>query len=146
MTELALPVNIEALVSAFLREQPEMIDLVADRIYTVIPKPAKGDPKYPLVLVTLIIDAPHTGPLWGIGFDVQVDAFGGSKDEARRIAGTARALISDRLTGVHPEGVVNGVTNGGMLDLPDEGFSPAKPRWLFTSTIHARPLATVSAS
>lgn len=146
MTDLALPVNIEALVSAFLREQSEMIDLVDDRVYTVIPKPTKGETKYPLVLVTLLIDAPDTGPLWGIAFDVQIDAFGGSKDEARRIAATARALISARLAGTHPEGVVNGVQNGGMLDLPDESFAPAKPRWLFTSTIHARPVATVSAS
>lgn len=147
MTEpIALPVNIEALVSAFLREQPEMIDLVDDRIYTAIPKPQAGRDLYPLVRVSLIIDEPHTGPLWGIAYDVQLEAFGGTKAQAWTIAATARAVISYRLPGTHPEGIVNGVTNRGMLDLPDETFDPARPRWLFTSTIHARPTATIAAS
>lgn len=143
---LRLPVNIEALVSAFLREQPEIIDLVADRVYTAVPNPQPGRNFYPCIRVTLLIDDPAAGPLWSVAYDVQVEAFGGRKDEAHRIAATARALISARLTGTHPEGIVNGVTNRGGFDLPDETFTPAKPRWLFTSTIHARPVATVSAS
>lgn len=147
MTEpLRLPVNIEALVSAFLREQSEMVELVADRVYTAIPKPQPGRDLYPCVRVVQIIDDPTAGPLWGIAFDVQVEAFGGSKADAWRIAATARALISQRLAGTHPEGIVNGVTNREGFDQPDESFSPAKPRWLFTSTIHARPAATVAAS
>ena len=36
MTDLWIPPNMEALVSAFLRDQPEMTDLVADRVYTAI--------------------------------------------------------------------------------------------------------------
>lgn len=143
---LTLPVNMEALVSAFLRDQPEMQDLVDDRTYTVIPKPTPGETLYPLCRVNLIMDEPHPGPLWGIAYDVEVEGFGGSKADAWRITSTARALISERLTGVHPEGVVNGVTNGGMLDLPDESFTPAKPRWLFTSTIHAHPGSTLASS
>jgi len=40
--------------------------------------------------------------------------------------------------------VVNGSTPGALLDLTDEDFTPAKPRWLFSSTIYGRPGATVT--
>lgn len=137
-----LPPNMEALVSAFLRDQPELVDLIGDRVYTAIPKKAV----YPCLRVTELDDQPTNGsPLWSLAFVVQIDAWGGSKAEAWTIAQTARALIDARLEGLHPGyGVVNGTTPGGMMDLPDEDFDPAKPRWLFTSTIYARPVATVT--
>lgn len=141
---LYLTPNIEALVSAFLRDQEEMIDLVDDHVYTAIPKPKTGETLYPLVRVTMLIDTPAGAPLWAVASDVQIEAFGGSKIDAWRIASTARALLDQRLVGTYPEGVVNGVTNGAMLDLPDESFSPAKPRYLFTSTVHAHHVDTVS--
>lgn len=142
-----LPPNMEALVSAFLRDQPELADLPAMlddagdvKVYTAIPKA----PSYPLVRVTQILDTPNGSPLWSVAFDIQVEAFGGSKGEAWLIASTARALIDARITGEHPGyGVVNGSTPGALLDLPDDDSTPAKPRWLFTSTIYARPGATV---
>lgn len=140
--ELLIPPNMEALVSAFLRNQPELIALVPDdRIYTALPKNAQ----YPCVRVVQLLDTPSGSPLYAVAYEIQVEAFGGSKAEAWRIASTARALIDSRLEGVHDGfGVVNGTIPGPMIDLPDEAFEPAKPRWLFTSTIQARPGATVS--
>lgn len=141
MAELWISPNMEALVSAFLRNQPEVADLVGDRVYTATPK----DATYPLVRVTQLLDTPTGSPLWAIAFDVQVEAFGGSKSSAHRIANICRAVIDARIEGIHAgAGVVNGTTPGGLLDLPDEDFSPAKPRWLFTSTIYARPVANVT--
>ncbi len=141
MTDLWIPPNMEALVSAFLRDQPEMTDLVADRIYTAIPK----DATYPLVRVVQLLDTPAGAPLYSVAFEMQVESFGGSKAQAWRIASTARALIDARLLGDYPGfGVVNGSTPGALLDLPDEDFTPAKPRWLFSSTIYGRPGATVT--
>ena len=35
---------------------------------------------------------------------------------------------------------------GGLQDVPDESHKPAKPRFLFTSTIYAHPIATIGAS
>lgn len=142
--DVILPPNMEALVSAFLRDQDEIADLIGDHVYTALPKPKAGADLYPLIRVTLLIDEPTGSPLWAIGYDMQIEAFGGSKDDAWRLAATARALLDQRLTGIHPEGVVNGVTNGGMVNLPDDSFSPAKPRYLFTSTVHAHPVGTVS--
>lgn len=144
--ELRLPPNMEALVSAFLREQPEIIADVEDRVYTAIPKPTPDVSVYPCVRVTQLLDRPAGSPLWGVAFMVQVEAFGGSKGDAWRIASNCRAAIDARLVGEYAEGVVNGSTPGGLLDLPDEEFQPAKPRWLFTSTIYGRPLATMPTS
>jgi len=137
---LYLPPNMESLVSAFLRDQAELVDLVDDRVYTAIPKGAV----YPLVRVTQILDTPAGAPLWSVAYSVQVEAFGGTKATAWLIASTARAAIDLRIKGEHLGfGVVNGTTPGSLLDLPDEDHEPAKPRWLFTSTIYARPGATV---
>lgn len=144
---LLLPPNMEALVSAYLRDAPELAELVTHsttgdvKVYTALPK----DVEYPAVRVLQLLDTPAGAPLWAVAFEMQVEAFGGSKAEAWRIASTARALLDDhRIRGDHPGyGVVNGSTPGAMLDLPDETFEPAKPRWLFTSTIYGRPAATV---
>lgn len=149
MTTLNLPPNMEALVSAFLRDQAEMVALVGDRVYTEIPKKGPtvtiAGAQYPLARVTQLLDTPTGSPLWAVAYTVQVEGFGGSKAEAWEIASTARALIDARIEGVHDGfGVVNGSTPGSLLDLPDETFNPAKPRWLFSSTIYARPIATLS--
>lgn len=147
MTDLHLPPNMEALVSAFLRNQPEVADLVEDRVFTALPKPSPGVTIYPCVRVTQLLDVPAGAPLWAVAFSVQVEAFGGSKGEAWRIASTCRAAIDSRIVGTHDGlGVVNGSDPGSLIDLPDEDFEPAKPRWLFTSTIYARPLATIPSS
>jgi hypothetical protein len=134
--------NVEALVSAFLREQAEVTALVGDRVYTSLPK----NVEWPAVRVVVIDELPTGSPLWLVGAIVQVDAWGGSKADAWRIANTCRAVMDRRLAGAHPEGVVSGVTPGGLIDQPDEDFEPAKPRWLFTSTVHAHPGATLPSS
>ena len=144
ITELRLPPNMEALVSSFLRDQDEVADWVADRVYTVLPKPQKDVEIYPCVRVTQLLDQPAGAPLWAVAFMVQVEAFGGTKATAWTIASTCRAAIDLRLKGEYPAfGVVNGSTPGALLDLPDQAFEPAKPRWLFTSTIYGHPLATM---
>jgi hypothetical protein len=141
---LHLPVNMEALVSAFLRDQSEVTDLVEDRVYTSLPKAIT----WPAVRVTQILDSPTGGhPLWGVAFNMQVEAWGGSKGDAWRIAATCRAAIDARIIGVHEGyGVVNGTDPASMFDLPDEDFEPAKPRWIVTCTIYGHPLATIDAS
>lgn len=146
---LYLPPNMEALVSDFLRNQPELAALITTqssgevRVYTALPK----DRTFPLVRVTQLLDTPAGAPLWAIAYEIQIDAWGGSKADAFRIANLCRALIDSRLAGEYAgRGIVNGSSPGALLDLPDEDFLPAKPRWLFTSTIHAHPLATVATS
>jgi len=148
MSDIYLPPNMEALLSQFLRDQPELEELVDDRVYTVIPKRAstsEAGAQYPLVRVTQLLDTPIGSPLWAVAYDMQIDAWGGSKSDAWRIAATCRSLIDARFSGEYEGfGVVNGSTPGSLFDLPDEDFKPAKPRWIFSSTIFARPVATIS--
>lgn len=138
--------NIEGLVWAFLSEQPEVIDMLGDpaRIYSDLPHGLT----YPAVRVTLIDDEPTTSqPLWLVGYVVQLEAWGGSKADAWRIASRCRTIIDRRINGAHDGyGVVTGVELGGLQDVPDETHKPAKPRFLFTSTIYAHPIATIGAS
>lgn len=141
--DVAIPPNMEGLVSRFLRDQDILAPWIGDRVYTALPKGVK----FPAVRVTQLIDQPTSVPLWSVAVTIQVEAWGGQKYQAWRIAATCRALIDAGIVGVHDGfGVVNGSTPGPLLDLPDEDFSPAKPRWLFTSTIYGRPLATMPAS
>lgn len=134
--------NIEAVLSQFYRDQPELVDLIGDRVYTAIPKGAGGDP---LLRVTLIGDEKVTSrPLWIARFSVQTEAYGGSKVQAHELARTAEGLLHARAIGVQDTAVIVGVDGGPMIDLPDEEYEPARPRFLFTSTITAHPVDTVA--
>lgn len=136
MTVELLP-NLEAIVSAFLRQQPEITALIGDRVYTAIP----GGAVYPLVRVNQFDDVKVTQrPLRVVRGSIQIEAWGGSKVEAYLILSTAVACLSGRLEGVQPGGeVVSNVDFGGMRDVPDTNFSPAKPRWLTSAYITAHP-------
>lgn len=148
MSNLALPVNMEALVSRFLREQEEIEALIPHlddvaRVYTALPKGVE----FPAVRVTQIDDEPLTHqPLWLSRYVIQVEAWGGTKAQAWKLSALCKATIAARIDGVHSEGVVNGVQFSGSLDLPDEDFEKARPRWIFSATITAHPLSTSVAS
>lgn len=136
MSLLLLP-DVEALVSQFLRAQDEITDLVDERVYTVIPKNAA----FPLLLA----HRPPGGlavtsrPLYLDAALVQLDAYGGSKGQARNLIETARAVLAARLEGVHESGVVTGVQFGSMGYLPDPDFTPARPRYVADLTVWVRP-------
>lgn len=136
--------DAEALVSAFLRDQAELAALVDDRVYTVIPRLDKGEAewRFPLVRVSRYGGAPaFAQPLWIDQPTMQVDAFGGPKATAHDIASTCQALLDLRLIGRHDLGVVSDVVFGSKSYVPDPGFDPARPRYLFTftATMHPNP-------
>lgn len=134
-TLVILP-NVEALISAFFRTQPELVALVDDRVYTELPK----SPTFPAMRVTQYDDITVTDmPLWVIAAQIQVDSWGGSKHDAWLTASTARGLLSSRLSGEHTLGTVSGVRFGGMRDEPDTDYEPAKPRFYFTASVFAHP-------
>jgi hypothetical protein len=134
--------NMEAVLSQFYRDQPEVEALVGDRVYTAIPKGAGGAP---LVRVTLIGDEKVTSrPLWIARFVIQTEAYGGTKAQAHELARTLEGVLHARAIGVQDLAVIVGVDGGAMIDLPDEEYEPARPRFLFTSTITAHPLDTVA--
>lgn len=137
MTAIVLMPNIEAIVSAFLRAQPEITAIVDDRVYTAIP----GGPVYPLVRVTQFDDVKVTNmPLWVVKSSVQIEGFGGSKGDAWRACATAQSVLAERFHDQVAGGcVVSAVMWGSMRDLPDPTFSPAKPRFVTTAYITAHP-------
>lgn len=136
MTALVTLPNAEALVSAFLRAQPEIVALVGDRVYTAIP----AETVYPLIRVTQYDDSKITSRvLWLVRFSIQIEAWGGSKGQAFNACATAQAALDQRGSGAHAQGVVTGVQFGSMRDLPDTAFSPAKPRFLTTAYLFVHP-------
>jgi hypothetical protein len=142
VSDVVLLPDVERLVVDFLRDQPELAVLVDDRVYTAIPalKQGEADWRWPLVRVVRFAGRPvRPRPRWLDAPVVQFEAFGGRKAEAWSIAETVGALLSARLVGVHAQGTVTDVEAGSPGYQPDDTYTPAKPRYLFTSTIHTHP-------
>ncbi len=139
--------DAKALVAAYLRAQPEVQALVADRVYGEIPNPAV----YPLATLTVV---PGPGEAVRERLDevhLQVDAWsalreeGGSPEEAQTVAAVLRAAIlaEERITGEQPLDVPIGIVQGtkdimGPQELPDP--VTARPRYIFEVAIFVHPL------
>lgn len=136
MAELTLLPDVEQLLSAFLRDQPEVAAIVGERVYTTLPA-AK---EYPLVRLTRFGGSPSfSRPLWLDNAQVQFDCYGGPKKLANTLAETVRAAMATRLPGSHDDGYVSRVTFGALSYQPDDTLEPAHPRFIFTCAITAHP-------
>lgn len=135
MTATPLLVDIEKLVSAFLRGRSEVTALVSDRVYTELPQ----KPTFPAVRVFRWGGAPvMSRPLHLDSASLQFDVWGGPKRTAWLIAETIRSVMHD-LPGPHADGVVSGVRFGSLAWLPDSSFEPARPRYMLTAEVRAHP-------
>lgn len=123
--------DVEAIVSRFLRDSVDMAALVEDRVYTRIPRNAG----FPLIRLWRVGGAPvYSTPLFLDSALLQIDAFGGSVAQARTLAATAMAVLSD-LPG---RDGVTGVVFGSLASDEDAAFDPPKPRYRFDATVYAR--------
>lgn len=131
-------VDVEALVSQYLRAQSEVTAYVGQRVYTALPETKT----FPLVRLTRIGGVPPMSrPLHMDTARLQIDVFGGSKATALDTIDAVReelAKIVDEAA-VQPLGVVCGVRFGPLAYLPDEAFEPAKPRYTLDVTVTVRP-------
>lgn len=128
--------DIEQLLSRFLRDQPEIDELVGERVYTALPK----DPQFPLLQLRRIAGAPvMSRPLHLDAPLVQIDSYAPSKKAAHTLIETARSVIAERLEGAHDLGVVTGVRFGSMSWLPDDDYTPAKARYVADVEIFVHP-------
>jgi Protein of unknown function (DUF3168) len=135
VSDLVLLPDIERLLSGWLRDQPEIADLVDDRVYTVLP----STKAFPLVRLVRIAGADDLSiPLVLDEPIVQFDVWGGPKALTYEVAATVRSALATRLIGAHDEGVVQNVTLGGLTYLPDDDFEPARPRYTFDVTVRTR--------
>ena len=127
---------------AFLATQPELVDLVDDRVYTVLPTKSRRFPFLWLYQVGSTLVTPR--PWWAERSDIQLAAYAATDRQARQVCDTARALCMQRLVGNHPDGVVAYVTAINLSPVPDDSLvsstGRALPRWVTTVTVTAHPL------
>ena len=133
MPELALLPDAERLVSAFLRAEPRMQAIVADRIYTAFP--AQAGPGPMLLVQRIGGEPPLSHPLVVDAAELQLDAYGGPKATAHALAATARACLSALEGQVRPEGVVGAVRFGALRWLPDDTYDQPRARYLLDVTV-----------
>jgi hypothetical protein len=140
MTTVEILPDVERLVSLYLRNAPPVEALVDDRVYTAWPHTRPDDAAQPLVIVTRIGGIPpFSRPLVFDEADLQIDAYGGGKHAAHRLAATVRATLAFLTDRVEPEGVVHGVTFGALRYVPDESFAPARPRYVLDVSLTTTP-------
>ena len=131
-----MTVDVERLMSEWLRARDDLIALVEDRVVTEIPNRAV----FPLLRLTLIGGTAVTSrPLYLDQSFIQIDAYGGPKVMARQIMDTTRSALDTELVGAHPSGVITGVEFAGLRYLPDDGYDPAQPRYTATVYVYSHP-------
>ena len=131
-----------ACVSEWLRDQPELDELVDGRGYTELPR----NKTFPLFIVNQINDPSVTEDVhWAVDALFQVDVWGGPKAVTWEIAETARALLSQRFAGTghnlaNGSIVVASVRVGGIRRTTDTIVTQASESDV--EVIRARPLAS----
>ena len=134
MSLLLIP-DAARLVSAFLRDQPEVAELVDDRVYTVLP----ANVKFPAVRIVQWTERPVIErPLWLVTPGHQVDCWAPAKYVASTVARTLRAVLAERLVAAHGD-TVSGVGFGSMADTPDTSYEPALARYRFDLFVTVHP-------
>ena len=131
-------VDVEALLSQYLRSQSEVAAFVGQRIYTDLP----ADKTFPLVRLWRIGGVPKISrPLYLDTAHIQIDVWGGSKATAMDTTNAIREELAKIVDDdpVQPLGVVCGVRFGPVAYLPDESFEKAKPRYTQDVTVTVRP-------
>lgn len=125
-------------MSQYLRAQSEVTAYVGQRVYTALP----DDKTFPLVRIVRVGGAPKVSrPLYVDSAHLQIDVFGGSKATAFDTIDAVRQELAKMVDEdpVQPLGVVCGVKFGPLAYLPDESFTPAKPRYVQDVTVTVRP-------
>lgn len=96
-----------ACVSEWLRDQPELIELVDGRGYTELPRTKA----FPLFIVNQINDPSVTQDIhWAVDALFQVDVWGGPKAQTWAVAETVRSLLSQRFAGASHQ-----LANGALI-------------------------------
>jgi hypothetical protein len=141
MPVVLLP-DAERLVSAYLRSRAEVSGLVDDRVWTELPgvRADQTEWRFPCVRLVRVGGSPLLErPLHWDRARLQLDAWGGPKALARQIAETCRAVLAEAHLATHDGAVVAGVGFGPFAYLPDEDFTPFRPRYTFDATVTLRP-------
>lgn len=136
--------DVEAILSQFLRGQPEVAGLVADRVYTDLPH--APDRSYPLVLLTRTGSA-YSARSYLEVVAVRLDVYGLNHAQAWAVVAACMSVLADRLVGRYPQppvtavGAVTGVTLVSLAYEPDpdtvDEAGHARPRYVAAVEVHA---------
>jgi hypothetical protein len=133
-------IDVEVIVSTFLRDDPNVKALVGDRVYTDLPH----ERTYPLVQFQRTGGGYLTGqPYWLESAVLTFQIFGGTHKQAQAIASTCLSAMASGLRGAYPQGCITAVRETELIYEPDvdvfddEGHS--RPRFLLTATVIAHP-------
>ena len=130
-----MTVDAERLTSTWLRSRTSITSIVADRVYTATPE----NPTFPLMRINQYGGSPvFSKPLYLDRAAMQFDCYGGAKVLARQLADAVRSELA-AMVGSHSLGVVTSVEFGEMRYLPDDSYSPAKPRWIVEAVVYSHP-------
>lgn len=145
MTLILMP-DAERMLSTFLRTHADVVDLVGDHVYTVMPRQTPA--KVPFVRLRLIGGPPRPGPMrWQRTSRIQIDVWATLKNQASLIAETIAAAASADMVGDHEDGVVSAVDVEEPAYNPDADLSdPPTPRYTFDAMIDVHPHRTPAAS
>lgn len=133
-------INVELILSTFLRAQPELTALVGDRIYTDLPHKRE----YPLVSLSRTGGGYTTKqPFWLESAEITLEAVGGTHKQAQEIASVCLNLMAARLRGRYPEGSITGLADNTLAYDPDTDLSDdsgtSRPRYILTANVLAHP-------
>lgn len=137
--------HVERLASAYLRTVPEVVALVEQRVYTAFPR--QLDESKPFALVQRVGGAPVLAhPRVIDSAELQLDTYGGPQAVAHELAEVCLAAL-EAWQGEQPDagGNVAGVTVGAKRYVPDETWTPARPRYVSDLVVVIKPSATVLA-
>lgn len=140
MTDLVLTPDAEQLVSGFLRADADVVALLGDHVYTVLPVHEKL--KLPFARITLVGGpaTPILRPRWLVACRLQFDVWAQPKKAARTAAETIAAVLAGRLVGAHDLGAVTAVDVDQPSYLPDSDLSdPATPRYMLQAVVTVHP-------
>jgi hypothetical protein len=132
--------DIEALIGDHLRDEPEIADIVGDRV--VGRTPSSTDRPWVRVFQ---LDAQSSGRSTTdhlVEFYVQLDCFAGKAAQGRRgesslLTRLVRAAMVAMPEAAHAGAVVSGVRIDGCPRIPDGDFDPPMERYALTATVWA---------
>jgi hypothetical protein len=128
--------DAERLTSSFLRSNARIASLVGERVFTAFPK--QEGPDALLIVQRVGGEPPFSIPLVADAAQLQLDAYGGTKLDAWTLIALTRAVLTELEGAVRPEGVVSAVRFGALRWIPDETYSPPRPRYVADVTLTVR--------
>lgn len=135
----AVAVDVEQMLTRFLRSRTEITALVADRVYTDLPN--SDNRTYPLIIVNRV-GGGFLYKRWLESAEMSVACYGTTHKSAQDLAGTVISIV-DMLAGSQPEGVVTkvSVTSTAYVPEPESADSSghARPRFTVSLTVITHP-------